>query len=308
MIKALYPCVFLLCLACAGPAFSTRSVHSDQTWLVRLDTYADPGKAAEVRHDHPAEWTEAELSAILSRLLLQERVGLLEKKPPPRPVFSADEVSQLTPKLRQAFRTARPTEWIVFCVIRSTGTAQEVTSGGFFIQERHLHVIVANHREPLSSGRDGTEAVQANPLQALKRTGRTLTFDPPMYALASPENWMGGYAGAPASELILDQTTFLEAARQPAVPLVPALAPVPPVQASSPPASIAPTTPVPSPSAQTSESVISGLKDQVLRLQEETERLKHKLEEQAGEIARLKARLAESEGAQRKRLPKKPTR
>jgi len=306
VIKALYPCVLLFCLACAGPDFSTRAVHSDQTWLVRLDTYADPGKAAELRHDHPAEWTEAELSAILSRLLLQERVGLLEKKPPPQPVFSADEVAQLAPRLQQAFRMARPTEWIVFCFIRSTGTAQEVTSGGFFLQDRHLHVIVASYREPVSSGQDGTEAVRANPLQALKRTGRTLTFDPPTYALASPENWLGGYAGAPASELILDQSAFLEAARQPAVPRVPA--PVPPVQASSPPVSIAPTTPVPSPPAQTSESVISGLKDQVLRLQEETERLKHKLEEQAGEIARLKARLAESEGAQRKGPTKKPTR
>jgi hypothetical protein len=306
MIKALSPCVLLLCLACAGPDFSTRSVHSDQTWLVRLDTYADPGKAAEVRHDHPAEWTEAGLRELASRVLVQERVGLLEKKPPPQPAFSADEVARLAPRLQQAFRMARPTEWIVFCLTRSTGTMQDVTSGGFFLQDRHLHVIVANHREPVSSGQDGAEAVRANPLRALKRTGRTLTFDPPTYALASPESWMGGYAGAPASELILDQTALLASLKRPGIePVATQSLPAPAPPPAPPMPSTMPVAPPPTPAA---EPVGADLHALVLRLQEEVTGLRRKLDEQAEEIARLKARLAESEKAQGKRPTKKPTR
>lgn len=307
MIKALLPWVFLLCLACAGPTFSMRPVHSDPSWLVRLDTYADPGKAAELRHDHPAEWTEAELRAILSRLLLQERVGLLEKKPPPRPVFSSDEVSQLTPRLQQAFRMVRPSEWVSFCATRQTGGGQEVTSGGFFFEERRLHVLVANHREPVSP--EGAEAVRANPVSALKGTGNTVTFDPARFVLATQTSWLGGYSGAAASEMILDQTAFLEAARQPAVPLVPALAPapVPPVQVSPPPVSIVPATPAPAPPAQTSEPDGAGMKAQVLRLQEEVERLKQKLVEQTEEIARLKASRSEPQSSKPKKPAKKPT-
>ena len=305
MIKALCPCALLLCLACAGPDFSTRTVHSDQTWLVRLDTYADPGRAAEIRHDHPTEWTDAGLRELVSRLLVQERVGLLEKKPPPQPVFSADEVAQLAPRLQQAFRVARPAEWIVFCLTRSAGASQEVTSGGFFLQDRHLHVMVANYREPVSSGQDGAETVRANPLRALKRTGRTLTFDPPTYVLASPENWMGGYAGAPASELVLDQTAFLAGLKRPSIEPVATQPPPVPVP---PPAPTPSTMPVAPPPAAAAEPAGADLKAQVLRLQEEVTGLRRKLDEQAQEIARLKARLAESEGAQRKRPTKKPTR
>lgn len=295
MIKALLPWVFLLCLACAGPTFSTRAVHSDPSWLVRLDTYADPGKAAELRHDHPAEWPEAELSAILSRLLLQEHVGLLEKRPPPRPVFSHDEVAHLTPELQQAFRMARPTEWIVFCVVRPTGGIQEATSGGFFLKDRHLHALVANYREPVSP--EGAEAVRANPVSALKRTGHTVTFDPARFVLAVQTSWLGGYSGAAASELILDQTAFLEAARQPAAPLVPALAP------AMAPAAVQPSPPVVQPPAQASEPDSAGMKAQVQKLQEEIERLKRKLEEQADELAKLKSKSAETKPSRKKTVP-----
>lgn len=303
MIKAIriFPSAFLLaCLGCAGPSLATRVVHSEPSWFVRLDTYADPIKAAALHYDHPAEWTEAELNAILGRLHLQELVGLLEQKPAPRAVFSSEEISQLAPMLKQAFHMARPSEWIVFYLARSTGAAQGITSGGFFLEGRQFHVIVANHRELASPGPEGADAAQANPVRSLRGAGGTLTFDPPMFVISTQSNWMGGYSGAPASELVLDHTAFLASARLTSpVPLAPA--PIPAAQISPAPASTPPQAPV-------SETGNAGLKNEVLRLQEEVTRLKQQVEEQADEIARLKARAAELERLQRKQPSKKPAR
>ncbi len=298
MIKTLLPCLLLLCAACAGPAFSTRAVQGDQAWLVRLDTYADQGKAGGLLFDHPVDWPEKDFKAILGAVLILERSGLLDQKQAPQSVFSDREISQLAPGLRKAFLMARPSEWVSFTIAQSAGPAPTITSGGFFVKDKQLHVLLANHREPTPSGSDGAEAVRANPLQALKRSGRVLTFNPPMFAVAVQESWMGGYAGAPASELVLDQTAFLASLRPPAA--APATAPL--ARDAAPSAGIAPVPP-----AQSDETILMDLKGQVTKLQEENERLQQKLNDQAEEIAKLKARRKESESPQTKKPAKKST-
>ncbi|MBM4123519.1 MAG: hypothetical protein FJ246_00965 [Nitrospira sp.] len=314
MIKAVLPCLLLLCLGCAGPTFATRAVHSDPSWLVRLDSHADPDPAASLRYDHPADWSELELREILNRLLVQERVGALEQKPAPQPVFTADEAGSLAPRLRQAFQMARPSEWIVFVVTRSAGTGQEITSGGFFIADRRLHVLLANHREAVSP--EESRAVKANPVSAVKKRGQSLTFDPARFALETQTSWLGGYSGLAASEMILDQTGFLEAARRPAIPLAPALAPAPvtapvtaPVAAQP---SVRPAVPAasmqpPAPAqAKPSDAADGGMQNQMQKLQEEIERLKQTLAEQSTELSRLKSQSVERKPSKKKPATKKP--
>lgn len=310
MIKAVLPCLLLLCLGCAGPTFATRAVHSDPSWLVRLDSHADPDPAASLRYDHPADWSELELREILNRLLVQERVGALEQKPAPQPVFTADEAGLLAPRLRQAFQMARPSEWIVFVVTRSAGMGQEITSGGFFIADRRLHVLLANHREAVSP--EESRAVRANPVSAVKKRGQSLTFDPARFVLETQTSWLGGYSGLAASEMILDQTGFLEAARRPAIPLAPALAPAPvtaPVaaQPSVRPAVPAASMPPPAPAqAKPSDAADGGMQNQMQKLQEEIERLKQTLAEQSAELSRLKSQSVERKPSKKKPATKKP--
>ncbi|MEW6542203.1 MAG: hypothetical protein AB1411_01180 [Nitrospirota bacterium] len=263
--------VLLACLGCAGPALVSRDVQNEPALLIRLDAYADPAGVAEVKNDHPAVWADGDLEAMLGRLLVEERAGLLEKVPPPEPVFSPDEARLLAPGVRRAFQMAGPPEWIVFAVARQAGGGQTVTSGGLFLKDQLLHVVIANHREPVASGSDGLKQVRAHPLRALKRTGKTLGFNPPKAVVSSAESWPAGYGGTPAAALVLDLPTFMAS------------------------------TTLPAPTAPAGDG---DLKAQVERLREEIERLKEKLEDQEVEIARLKARLGESDGAQRK-PPKK---
>jgi hypothetical protein len=288
---------------CAGPTIATREVQREATWFVRLDTYADAKAAAGFHFDHPATWPVEDVAAIMGRFQVQERVALLEQTPPPQPCFSPEEIRRLAPPVQKALRTAGPSEWVVFYVGRPAGTAQEVTSGGFFLKEGQLHVVIANQRERVLPGSDGAEAVRVNPMRSLGGRAFRLMFDPPRYILTTQANWMGGPYGPPANEVKLDHTAFLADTRPPA-PAAPSLAP--PARAEVAPA---PPPPPASPSpAPASEGPSPSLGEQMRKLQKEVESLRQMIEDQETEIDQLKARLSEMETSKGKPTPKKPPR
>ena len=280
--------IVLACMGCGGPAVTSRPVQSEATWLVRLDTFSDVRSAGDLRYDHPVDWNEPDLEAILTRLLVLERGGLLDQPSPPQPVFSSGEIKQLVPGLRKAFRMAQPSEWLVFSSMLPAGAVQEVTSGGMFIKERRLHVVLANHRERVPPGPGGADAAQANPLRPLGGKGRTMSFDSPRYVVATQSNWMGDSSGTPSSELTLDHTAFLVDARPSPPPAIPAAAPTG-IGTASPPPQTLPSAGLPKTDAN--EARDSSLKDQTAGTTQEVARLRQKLEEQESEIAQLKTRL-----------------
>lgn len=256
--------LLLVGLGCAGPSFTTRPVHSDPLLFVGLSSVQDRADAAAVRHDHPVTWAEADLRAILGRLLLQERGGLMDPTRPPRPVFSADEITRLLPPLRRAFEAARPADWVVFVLSDRAGSPSPVTltSGALAVADRRLHVILANHRESVTGGAESQKLLQGQPLRPLKSLRGGLTFDPPLYVVDTRANWLGGTSGAAASELVLDHAGFLGVAHQ---------------------AAAGPSEPA------TADSEIGALRREVSTLREELARLKHQLKEQAEELARLRS-------------------
>lgn len=287
----------LLCAGCAGPTIASRAVGGDATWFVRLDTFLDARSTADLRFDHPAEFSDAELAALLSRVQAQERVGLLERKPFPQPLFSPGEIKQLVPGLQKALRSAKPIEWTVFFSALPGGVVQEVTSGGLFVKGNRLHVVVANHHERVPSGSDSLAAIRVNPLSPWGGKGVTLSFDPPRFVAGTQATWLGGSAATPASELVLDHSAFLAEASAPAAtPVVPA--PSPAVQSP-------PLQPLAAPRDAGNYAL---MKDQVTTLQSEVERLRRRLEEQDDEIALLKTRLFELDSLLKNQPKKKPAR
>lgn len=311
MKKAFISCMLLTGVACSGPSLSSRPVVTEPAWFVRLDTEADLRQSGAVLYEHPKEWTDDDMRAILGRVLLQERVGLLDPPLPPRAVFSSEEADLLVPALRQAFRMAGPSEWIAFYLSRPGGTVQAITSGALFVKDGYLHVVVANRREPVEAGSSEWEGVRGNPLRSVRGTRGVLTFDPSRYVVDVAANWSGGHSGS-ASELILDHTAFL-ASVKPAAPsstapsLSPASAPAvrplspqsppPPVQRTEAAAGPAGVGALPKPVRPTqpsdSDTGELSLRDRVSALQDEVERLKRRIEAQDGEIAKLKERIGQ---------------
>jgi hypothetical protein len=195
--------VLLHILGCSSAPLVTRPVQTEPTWFVRLDTYQEPEKSKGLQYDHPAEWNEPELATILSRLLLQPEMGLLDRKRPPVAVFSAEEIARLTPILRAAFQQAQASEWVSFMFSYPTGTNLEVTSGAFFITNRRLHVVIANAREIVDQFATDIELARRNPMRSIRGVHGHLTFDPARFIVDTTANWSGGSNNS-ASELVVD--------------------------------------------------------------------------------------------------------
>lgn len=273
-----------LCFGCGGPSFVSRPVREEDPWLVRLQTYAQAGKAGDVQHNHPTNWSEPDIDAILSRLYLTDQVGLLDQKPLPRPIFSPEDIARLAPAVQEAFRLAQPHEWVTFYLAHPAGQGEDVTSGALYVDGQQLHVIVANDREVLPAGEEA-RTLKTNPLRPLKVRGRTLTFDPAAYVVFSRSNWMSGYDNPAASEVILDHRKFLASLKPaPPVPTKPAAAVTPSPQAATAPAT-------------------DDLKATVQQLQGEIEQLKRRLAEQDAELSKLKSR---PDASKKKPSPKQP--
>ena len=284
----------LAAIGCAGPTLSSRMVEGAAARFVRLDTFTDTRLQAELRFSHPAELSEAELTAILFHVLVQEHVGLLERKPQPQALLSAADIKQLAPGLRKALQSAQPTEWAAFYTVAGDGGIQEVTSGGLFVKNGQLHVVIANYRERLPVGSDGPAAIRANPVHPWGGKTLALSFDPQRYVATTQSAWMGGRASAPASELVLNHSAYLadmHSAQQ------------------APPAG-APPIPLPIPMATQRETTTGPpqVKDQLDALRDEVDRLRKRLEEQDEDIARLKTKLVELDTLIKNPPTKKPAR
>jgi hypothetical protein len=63
------------------------------------------------------------------------------------PAFREEEIELLAPRLLEGLALAVPQELVTFYVSHPVNaTKREVTSGGMYVKDGHLHVIMSNHR------------------------------------------------------------------------------------------------------------------------------------------------------------------
>ena len=265
----------LFSVGCAGPALTTRIVQEEPTRFVRLDSLGIAGESS-VHNDHPVDWTVGELSDILSRLLIEDRGGLLDSVQTPWPVFSLEEIAFLGPAIKNSFERALPNEWVAFYLTTPRSDDLALTSGGIFISQSQMHMVLANHHTILSKESDDLAEVRKNPFHSVKGIGGILSFESLRYVLRRQSNWAGGHR-ASASELILDHRGFLELLSR--TNLVATASPSEEGLSLA----LAP--------AITNQGEFKPEIDhhkEILQLQEEIGRLKRKVAEQEAEISRLK--------------------
>jgi hypothetical protein len=219
-MKAIIAAILLVwTVGCANPGFIVQPVEDEPSLLVGLASSPNAASEAETQHDHPVEWTTGDLQAILKRLTIQEGSGLLDSSRRQQKVFSQEDLTLLIPALQQTFNIARPSDWIVFAVWGSSEQTQglQVTSGGMYLQDQQLHILLANHRERVSSEEHGIQAIRENPFHALRDVKRSLLFYPTSYVMESGNNWIMSGFESPVSELVLDYQALL-ATNRPEIP------------------------------------------------------------------------------------------
>ena len=141
---------------CVGPFSYTRMVHHDEeTRYVQLDARYGTGQdGMALRFAHPVTSREQEWVRVLGQISVKPRKKFLSfvgTQESPTPAFNEMDSRYLAKYLGEAFARARPDEWVVFYLSqpREAGVT-EVSSGGFFVEEGRLHLVLSNYRQPVS--------------------------------------------------------------------------------------------------------------------------------------------------------------
>jgi len=143
---------------CSGPIPPARIVCGyceEADRFVRLQPYPVPHSSSQpARFDHPLRLSPDEWTMILRNVQVQSLgapLPLVVDKRPVTPAFTTDEVTYLGETLSKAFAQAEPREWVVFG-LRSRGEAEavDVTSGGWYVREGSLHLVLANYRSAVT--------------------------------------------------------------------------------------------------------------------------------------------------------------
>lgn len=100
---------------------------------------------------HPFVLTPEEWAALLETLQVQRQTEGLLFRDPPGPVLPAltpEEIRYLSVALSQTFAQAQPHEMVVFGLSRLNAYQMtEITTGGWFVDESSVHVVLANYRQ-----------------------------------------------------------------------------------------------------------------------------------------------------------------
>ena len=148
---------------CGGPIRYIRAVKENPEQVVRLEARYGQSRphgydSAVMPFDHPAIFSRIEMETILKGVRVQLRKGLLTlgiAESGPKEAFTESERRSFAPVLVEAFAKARPDEWVVFFLSHPRGGEEdhrggpgvtEVTSGGFLVEGRRLHLLLANYR------------------------------------------------------------------------------------------------------------------------------------------------------------------
>lgn len=136
----------ILCQACLGAVQTVRPLHEDQERFVRLE----PRQESAARGAHPVGLGVADWMRLLAGIRIQPRkdsVLFTRALDPPTEAFAPDEIVYLGRALSEAFARAQPDEWVVFGMSKVLPSGlNEITTGGWFAEERRLHLFLANYR------------------------------------------------------------------------------------------------------------------------------------------------------------------
>ena len=139
-------------LSCASPSFYSYLVYENPTAFVRLEfsPWADTDQP-HTWNAHPASLSHGQMQKALEGLRVREHRSALFRwmsgTGEMEPAFRPEEVELLIPRLLEGLELAVPQELVTFYVSHPlNATKREVTSGGLYVTDGQLHVMLSNYR------------------------------------------------------------------------------------------------------------------------------------------------------------------
>lgn len=206
-------------MGCSSPP-AARIVYQDQSTVVqlRIDT-----KAIQA-HSHPAVISPDQVKAILGGVRVQKSgypvLDLIAGQPEGIPAFSLGDVLSLAAPISRAFALASPAEIVTFYRrVSDIQVGLGFTTGGLFMQEGFVYLVLANHRaKPVDAMIRDVPVYLADPVEepmlSLGRTDYRLSYTREE-AEVHPLDWGGGRYDR-AKTIIIDPTLAIRQAISPA--------------------------------------------------------------------------------------------
>lgn len=150
--SAFYCSLVASVVGCASPPFHSHLVYENPTTFVRLESspWAETGDP-ETWNAHPATVSPTQIRKALEGLRVREHraapirwvLGLSEMEA----AFHEEEIELLAPRLIEGLDVAVPQELVTFYLSHPVNaTTREVTSGGLYVTDGRLHIILSNYR------------------------------------------------------------------------------------------------------------------------------------------------------------------
>ncbi|MDH5699941.1 MAG: hypothetical protein OEZ41_08285 [Nitrospirota bacterium] len=137
---------------CVAPPLYSYLVYENPTSYVRLEVspWVDPD-LPQTLNEHPAIMSRRQMVEALKGLRVREHrsgpIRWVRGLADPEPAFREEEIELLAPRLLEGLGLAVPNELVTFYISHPiNATKREVTSGGMYVRDGHLHVIMSNHR------------------------------------------------------------------------------------------------------------------------------------------------------------------
>lgn len=189
---------FILALVGCSSSPPPRTLYQDPTTLIRLQV----DERTPPVHSHPAQINADQITQVLRGVRVMARKGvvwsLVTGEPEATPAFSPREIQSLAPKLSGALAQAKPDELVTFYHrVSDANLGLGITSGGLFVEESRLYLVLANNRTLPSEGMNQNMVHEIDPIDSpllpISRTSFRVAFSPATAAVPSDEWRSWGY-------------------------------------------------------------------------------------------------------------------
>ncbi|GJL65333.1 MAG: hypothetical protein NPIRA05_03040 [Nitrospirales bacterium] len=185
---------------CATSEFFTVTIYDSPQRVVRLQTKSLDD--TEGGYSHPASVSVEQMTRVLTGLFTEVGDTPFSRSGTRHRAFSDSEIKFFAPLFVRGLEQATPEEVVTFFETAEISDQQEATtSGGVFVRENGLYIIMSNHgvKTAIWQDNDQYESPQRlSPLEPMAPEPGRLVFEPAEFMLPLEENtWLDTLKGKP---------------------------------------------------------------------------------------------------------------
>lgn len=195
----------MMVLSCTTPQFFTVTIYDSPSQSVRLQTMSvlEDG----IGYSHPVSISEEQMTTVLQGLYVEVDTSAISvpffkgsKKGTLRRAFSDREIEFFVPLFIKGLQQATPEEIVTFFETAEISDVHEATtSGGVFVRNNALHIILSNYGVKTAIWQDNDEYQASHrlaPLESIEPEPGRLIFKPVQFmAPIQSKGWVASLKG-----------------------------------------------------------------------------------------------------------------